>query len=1197
MAGTHPVFVSSPRSGNWKAVFARRPVRIRLAALFGNSGSGAPAFRRSGVSLTGSLVALVAVVALPLMLLGVGALWWQYLSQRSAAETQLVEHARTVALLVDREFERTRAVAQTLAAAAPAAGGDLNAFEAQLRAARDRLSVDLPPGAPRPVLSFIGADGAWLLHTAWAPGERRTGLHATSFGLAAIAEGVPKISDLFIAPTSGALTVGLAVPVFAPTPPAGGPAVVVGGIGISIPRERLIAIVNQAGFPAGGSASVLDRKGITVARSLHDAETVGQSPVTSALNAVLASQSGLAPLGTVTLEKVPAITAFARAPETGYILKIDVPEQVFLAPLRDSILRSALIGLSVLLCGLVLAIRGAHRIVRAFDSALGTAARIGGTSATPMISTGLREADAFAALLVKTFAEREEATRNARALIDNSPIGIIIFDIDGRVHEANDAFLTIVGRTRADLSGDGFKWTDMTPDQWVAADQTACAEALRTGQCTPYEKQYLRADRTLVPVLVSFSLTSKASGQAAGFILDLTEQLAAEATHHETEERLSFSLRAGRLGAWELNLATKEVRCSEITIALLGLGAAETITYDHIRSMIHPDDRERVRLTIAGANQTSGDVRAEYRVIWPDGSVHWIESRGRALNEAGKPNQLAGVLADVTERKQAEAALRDSELRLRAITDALPQMVWAARPDGFRDYFNQRWYDLTGTTRQQIEGDGWIKVLHPDDQSRAQAVWHHSLATGDTFESEYRLRMVNGSYRCMLGRAVAVREEQTGEILRWFGTCTDIEDTVAARETLAQSRDELECLIAERTKDLQATQTSLARAQRMEALGQLAGGIAHDFNNVLQAVEAGCALLEKRPHDADGVRHLAGMMLEAAERGASVTRRLLGFSRRGDLRAEPVEPAALLADIREILSHTLGDGVKVVVDPAPDLPRVLVDKGQLETVLVNLATNGRDAMSGIGTLILAATPDIVRPDQVAEHQGRLSAGLYVRLSVSDTGTGMNAETLAHASEPFFTTKPNGKGTGLGLAMARGFAEQSGGGFYIASTLGQGTTVTLWFPITRSVPPGDAMPLDVGLAAARPTGWRLLLVDDDRIVRELTSDLMELEGFTVLAVESAAAALAVLDRNEGVDVLVSDLSMPDMDGVSLIQEAQRRRPGLPAILLTGFSTSAADIAVDAAGGGTFSLLRKPIQAHVLAARVAELLDADAGSGSV
>ena len=555
---------------------------------------------------------------------------------------------------------------------------------------------------------------------------------------------------------------------------------------------------------------------------------------------------------------------------------------------------------------------------------------------------------------------------------------------------------------------------------------------------------------------------------------------------------------------------------------------------------------------------------------------------------------VPGGLREVEEvaRSLEEAAVKRerSETTLRTITDAMPQMVWATGPEGHADYFNQRWYEITGTTPDQVMGDGWTSVIHPDDRERTWSRWQHCITIGEPFEMECRLRMADGGYRWSLGRALPVRNPETGAISRWLGTCTDIEDTVAAREALMRSQEDLERLVAERTRDLETTQAKLAQAQRMEALGKLAGGIAHDFNNVLQAVQGGGALIERRPGDMEGVRRRARLVLEAAERGAAITRRLLAFSRRGDLRAEPVDAAALLTGMQEMLAHTLGDGIEIRVNVPSGVPPLLADRGQLETVLVNLGANGRDAMAGLGTLTLAAATEIRGHDHGPGQQSNLPAGRYVRLSVSDTGTGMDAETLARASEPFFTTKPTGKGTGLGLAMARGFVEQSGGSLDIESAPARGTTVRLWFPIAEkaliaTAPRGDEAILPAGEAHAR-----LLVVDDDELVRAVITEQLEAAGYAILAAESGAGALALLKSGEAVDLIVSDLSMPGMDGMALIREAQLLRPGLTAILLTGFAnTGAAEVAIGGAISGAFSLLRKPIDGKHLAERVAALLE--------
>jgi signal transduction histidine kinase len=284
----------------------------------------------------------------------------------------------------------------------------------------------------------------------------------------------------------------------------------------------------------------------------------------------------------------------------------------------------------------------------------------------------------------------------------------------------------------------------------------------------------------------------------------------------------------------------------------------------------------------------------------------------------------------------------------------------------------------------------------------------------------------------------------------------------AGAGAMAAARTEARAALEKEAMQRQAL-TRLAHAQRLEALGQLAGGVAHDFNNVLQVVQSSARLIERAPEDAVKARHLAATMSEAAGRGANITRRLLSFARGAELRSEAVDAGALFAALGEILAHTIGPGVDVRMEVNAPLPRLLADRQQLETVLINLATNARDAMEGQGKLTIFAMRETVEEDDEF-FRGWLQAGAYVRISVSDTGRGMNPEVLARACEPFFTTKPEGEGTGLGLAIARGFAAQSGGALKIDTMDGAGATVHLWLPCARNLREGPA-PAAGGLAQA------------------------------------------------------------------------------------------------------------------------------------
>jgi signal transduction histidine kinase len=430
-----------------------------------------------------------------------------------------------------------------------------------------------------------------------------------------------------------------------------------------------------------------------------------------------------------------------------------------------------------------------------------------------------------------------------------------------------------------------------------------------------------------------------------------------------------------------------------------------------------------------------------------------------------------------------------------------------------------------------------------------------------------------------------------GEFGRLGRALDRMAERLAGREEELQKLNEnLERRVAEEVSAREAMQSQVAHSERMLALGQLAGGIAHDFNNVIQAVQGAAELITCRPEEQERVRSLGRVILQSASRGAAVTRRLLTFSRYSDLRAEPVDAPSLFAETKEILTHTLGAGILVKVEVEGDLPPLIADKAQLQTALVNLATNARDAMNGTGTLTLTAALERIPNNRDPACPVALEAGSYIRLSVSDTGTGMSPDVLARASEPFFTTKAVGQGTGLGLSMAHGFAAQSGGGLHIESTLGSGTVVKLWLPVAdNGATPTTRLPEHLPpVASSKEAHPHLLLVDDDPDVKETLAQQIEAEGYVVLTAAGGAEALALLDANQKADLIVTDLSMPGMDGVALIREAQRRRPQLPAILLTGFATDGATTVIGREISGRFTLLQKPISGKALAERAAVLL---------
>jgi CheY-like chemotaxis protein len=402
---------------------------------------------------------------------------------------------------------------------------------------------------------------------------------------------------------------------------------------------------------------------------------------------------------------------------------------------------------------------------------------------------------------------------------------------------------------------------------------------------------------------------------------------------------------------------------------------------------------------------------------------------------------------------------------------------------------------------------------------------------------------------------------------------------LSAQALLGINQD-IEQRIAAEIQSKAKSSERLAKGQQLEVLGQLAGGIAHDFNNVLQTMVGACSLIQRRSKEDKDVHRLTTVALLAADRATVVTRRLLVFSRRAVIKVESVDTRAVLLDLQELLNHTLRSGISVELELADDVLDLLGDRMQFETIIINLATNARDAMPNGGTIVIAGNVDIV--DGTQSWSAGLAPGPYVRLSIADTGVGMDEQTLARATEPFFSTKGVGEGAGLGLSMAVAFAEQSKGKLEISSRAGEGTTVSLWLPACKSQM-ADAVPPQMAVTRLRSLdSSRVLIVDDNVVARQLVNDGLTASGFQVYQAQSGAAALSEINAGLRVDLLLTDLSLPHMDGIELIRAIRRKVPDLPAIILTSNTGAVADLAISDAVGGRCFVLRKPI-------RVGDLVD--------
>jgi PAS domain S-box-containing protein len=675
-------------------------------------------------------------------------------------------------------------------------------------------------------------------------------------------------------------------------------------------------------------------------------------------------------------------------------------------------------------------------------------------------------------------------------------------------------------------------------------------------------------------LLVGLAFAVRQGGRRLSDAKDLLEARDAARTAElaATGLRLERALRIGHVYAFEMDMRSRRVVRSANAAEVLGLPQAEAgdETVESFLAAVHPDDREPLRAAIAGATPGRPAYSIRFRYVRPDGRVACLQGHGAMqFGPDGAALRVSGLTRDVTAEVEADAARREAEFRLR---DAIAGAGLGTYEIDFvrgMAWFDARASQVAGGHLPACEWFAldcpeWMALaaaIHPEDRAAFDKAWSDALTgKSDGWAVESRIRRADGAWVSdWCHGTVMERDPATGGPRRLVGVVLDVTE-----------RRQLEA--------------ELRHAQKLQALGALAGGIAHDFNNVLQAVSGAAAMIRRDAAEPALVERRGEMLADAVQRGASITGRLLAFARRGETRAVPLDPAEILLGLREMLGPALGAHIAIRVEAEPGLPPVVAEREQLQTALINLTVNARDAMSAGGVLTLAARSERVEAGSECGPDP-LAPGEYVRLSVRDTGEGMDAATLARAAEPFFTTKPEGVGTGLGLPMAKVLARHCGGGFAIESAPGRGTTVTLWLP--KAGEPAGPGPADAQPAADAGPLLRIMVVDDERLVRETLAELFHAAGHAVRTAASAEEALRLLDAGEAVDALVTDLVMPGPSGLALIEAARRRRPGLPAVLLTGTPEAVPDTLCDAAEQGGLAVLRKPVSAGEVIAALAAI----------
>jgi PAS domain S-box-containing protein len=889
-----------------------------------------------------------------------------------------------------------------------------------------------------------------------------------------------------------------------------------------------------------------------------------------------------------------------------------------------------------------------------------------------------------------------QSLRTAVDLVLQSPLPMAVLWGQDGVMIYNDAYSVFAGERHPKLLGapvlEG--WPE------VADFTRNVLQAGLAGRTLSFQDQHLVLHRFGRPESVwmdlNYSPILNEGGTPSGvlaIVVETTARVRVQDALREREAELARVQKIGQIGGLEVDLQTGlRNRRSPEYLMIHGLPPdAANESHEAWVARIHPEDRERAEAhfidAVAGGAR---DYEAEYRIVRQnDGQVRWIAAKAEIERAPdGRPLRLVGAHSDITGRKRAEEALRESEARFRAMADSAPALIWATDATGELSFANQRHavefaLETKGLLRSRL-----LQVVVDEDRDSFSDAFTRAFNARAPFKAQVRVRNRRGELRWLRCEGQP-RYDGEGTFLGYVGCNVDITESQLAAdalETLVQERtrerdniwnnsnelmavagfdgylkslnpawthalgfdrqtllsrpiiefvhpddledaaaivaglrngrpvahfeDRLRCVdgsyrliawtatpgdgifhaIGRDITHQRNTEDALRQAQKMEALGQLTGGIAHDFNNLLQGIAGSLDLIKARiakGRVADVDKFITAAALSTS-RAAALTHRLLAFARRQPLDPRPVAVNPLIASMEELIRRTIGESIEMRLLPSRDLWSTLCDRNQLENCILNLVINARDAMPDGGTLTIA-TRNVAVSAGFVLGQPDIAPGEYVCIRVSDTGTGMSRNVLDRVFDPFFTTKPLGQGTGLGLSMIFGFVRQSAGDIKIDSTVGRGTTVTIFLPRHRGEEESE-----IAVAAAREpekaeTPAIILVVEDEPVVRGLIVDVLVELGYRTLEAPDGPSALTVLQSPQQIDLLVSDIGLPGLDGRQVVDAARDVRPTLKVLFMTGYAERAtlADGSLEAG----MEMIVKPFSIDSLTERVRTMLERD------
>ena len=956
----------------------------------------------------------------------------------------------------------------------------------------------------------------------------------------------------------------------------------VAAVGLSLPwlQEQL----GRLDLPAGAVVSLRDRNGALLARQPAELEfgsglptrlreVTGQTGVDVALVEGLDGRARILAAQTLTGGLAGLRIAVALDRDRRFMQETE-------ANRRDLIYLAAALGL-----GLVATILAGRRLISRPAAALLAAAdrwRVGDLGARTGLRPGTDEFGRLAAAFDKMAAAFEARDRTLQTTLENITDAVVVIDQAWRVTYVNQNALALIGQGPGVIGLPAREvFIDSLYTPFGRAAMTAMKRHERVRLVEWHKSLCRRIDACFSPLPEGIAV----------FCRDVTEEHRTTSALRDSEQRYRAIFEQAAVGIATLDLSGRFLSLNDRLCKITGYDRDTLLASCHV-DIVHPDDCDEL-LRLTGRVQSGsvmGDT-ARIRYGQNDGSVvHSNVTISLLRDSNGVPDRTLLIVEDTTDRQHMEDTLRASEARFSLALDAAGFGTWELDVLDCAHWWSETQWRLRGQQprREAPTMKELTLGIHPDDIARVDAEMRGAIADPKRqYDCEYRVILPDGSTEWILSKGIVVRDA-LGAPVRVIGLSMDITLRHEREDDLRRIRAELEARLREETAAREAARMQAMHAERLRSLGQLAAGVAHDFNNILQMVLANAELIRTDPDDTAGVLVLADQIIEAAERGGKTSSRMLAYARKSELRAGALDIHALLEGLKGPLATSLGAAVRLETHVPAGLPALLADRSELETAFINLGTNARDAMPNGGTFTISVAAENVAAGDPPPVDG-LQPGRYLRITVSDTGVGMPPEVLARADQPFFTTKEVGRGTGLGLATLRSFAEQSGGAMRLESTPGRGTTVTLWLPCADAVPGtnsgvDDAAPFVAPApdTSARPK--RILVVDDEEMLRRLVRRFLEVDHYEVLDAADGAAALELLRQSGPVDLLLTDMSMPGMNGQDLIQEARVCQPGLPALLITGHLDDGGTMVSQMQETGPFAVIRKPVRGDALVASV-------------